>query len=386
MNAPKVSVSIIVAAYNAQSTIAHCVASILEHNAANLELIVVDDYSSDQTADIVQEYAARDSRLRYIKNADVKGASAARNVGLAQACGEYVLFLDADDWMLVSAIDTLLASARRTDADLSIAAHVQYRGQDSQRLNNFGRKTETVYQGQGILDCLFEYLERPYQNVMLVHCWGRLFKKAIIDKHGIRFEPRLNQLEDLNFVFNYICHITKIAFLPQGLYFHRINNDGRSMSAQTGMDDRVPEKFSHAFRALDKCLNTFAPGNAQAIQARVGATVASFLILTVLRLCRVYIRHPSAETYQRVKAIASAEIFQARLAYLRPQWDEAVLLYWACRTKRPALVFMAGLLRTYYLRLRSTLAWPKVGIVPKRIRRIERQAIFSTFRASHTTE
>lgn len=377
----KPTVSIIVAAYNAEATLRHCLESVLNHNRAKLELIVVDDRSYDQTSGIAQRFAAFDSRVSYIKNQGIKGASAARNLGLSHARGEYILFMDADDWMLAGAIDKLLDSAHRTEADLTIAAHVQYRGQDAQHLNNFGRKTETVYQGRGILDCLIEYLKRPYQNVMLVHCWGRLFKKALIDQHDIHFEVRLSQLEDLNFVFNYICHVQKITFVPQGLYFHRINNDGRSMSAQTGMEDQVPEKISHAFRALDKCLNTFSPGNAIAINACVAATTAGFMILTILRLSRAFIRQPGVAIYQRIKAIATSKLFHARLKFLHPKPDEAVVLYWACRTGSPTLVLLAGLLRTHYLRAKAHL--PQVRFSRKVAGQglLKSSPIFSTFRA-----
>jgi len=347
------TVSVIVAAYNAEKTIQCCLDSILAQSYKSFELIVVDDHSSDQTAAITQRNTTSDSRIRYFKNENGKGASSARNMGLDKAVGTYVLFLDADDWMLSTAIDELLMAARRADDDLTIAAHVQYRGKDAQRLNNFGRGTETSYEGQGIVDCLFEYLDRPYKNVMLVHCWGKLFKREIINKHGIRFEESLSQLEDLNFVFSYIRHIRKITFLPAGLYFHRIENDGRSMSTKTGMDDRTPEKFSLALSALETCLNTLWPENQDEVQRRVGAATASLLLLAILRLCRAYARNPSWDTYQRVRSIASSPIFHAQLRYLTPRRDEAVLLYAACRTKIPALVFAAGMLRIYYLRIRA---------------------------------
>lgn len=350
------TVSVIVAAFNAEATIRQCLESMLKQDFRDFELIVVDDHSSDRTALICAQYAAADSRVRCFNNIGGKGAASARNVGLDNARGTYLLFVDADDWMRVSALNTLIESAHRTQADLAISAHVQYRGESAQHLNDYGRKGETVYEGQGLFDCILEYLDRPYKNVMLVHCWGKLFKREIVERHGIRFEASLTQLEDLNFVFSYLSHIKTMVFMPIGLYFHRIDNSACSMSAQTGMESRAPEKYGLAFQSLDKCLNALRPGNAVLVQKLVGATCASFMILTILRLCRAFTRKPSLLVYRRIGSIVSAALFQDNLRRLAPRHDEAVLLYLACRTRIVPLVCMAGVLRILYLKYRSRLS------------------------------
>lgn len=349
------AISIIVAAYNAESTIQCCIESMLSQSFADFELIVVDDQSTDQTRNMIQQCAAIDQRVQYFRNENGKGASAARNAGLDQAKGKYILFLDADDWMLSTAMEEFLNTARHTDDALIVSAHVQYRGKDAQHLNHYGYEAETRFEGQGLLDCLFDYLDKPYQNVMLVHCWGKLFRRDIIARHGIRFELSLSQLEDLNFVFSYMRHIKSFSFIPTGLYFHRIEIGAHSMSTKTGMDARTPEKFTLALSTLETCLNAFWPDHQIYIRRRVGGATASLLILAILRLCRAFVRNPGREIYQCIRAIARSSLFHEKLLSHRPLRDEALLLYAACRTGVPALVLVAGVLRIYMLRVRSSL-------------------------------
>lgn len=90
-------VSIIMPAYNAEKTIGAAIQSVLNQTYANFELIVIDDCSKDKTADIIQDFGARDSRMHYLKNEINSGVSATRNYGVSEAAGEWIAFLDSDD-------------------------------------------------------------------------------------------------------------------------------------------------------------------------------------------------------------------------------------------------------------------------------------------------
>ena len=98
MEKKKSLVSIIVPAYNAEKFIDKCIRSVLNQSYPNLELILVDDGSTDETGKICEEYASKDTRVRVIHKKN-SGVSAARNMGLSSAIGEYVVFLDSDDWL-----------------------------------------------------------------------------------------------------------------------------------------------------------------------------------------------------------------------------------------------------------------------------------------------
>ena len=98
-------VSVLVAVYNAEATLHQCIDSLLAQTHTNLDIICVDDASGDESANILEQYAARDERVRVIHNAVNSGAPHARNIALQQAQGEYICYLDSDDWFATDAIE-----------------------------------------------------------------------------------------------------------------------------------------------------------------------------------------------------------------------------------------------------------------------------------------
>lgn len=113
MEKKKSLVSIIVPAYNAEKFIDKCIRSVLNQSYPNLELILVDDGSTDETGKICEEYASKDTRVWVIHKKN-SGVSAARNMGLSSAIGEYVVFLDSDDWLDEDIVELALKNTRRT--------------------------------------------------------------------------------------------------------------------------------------------------------------------------------------------------------------------------------------------------------------------------------
>ena len=114
------AVSIIVPVYNAETTLRHCVDSILSQEFTDFELLLVDDGSQDSSGSICEEYAGRDARVRVIHQEN-SGVSAARNNALDRARGEYLQFLDSDDWITPDATRLLVRTAREHQCDLVIA-------------------------------------------------------------------------------------------------------------------------------------------------------------------------------------------------------------------------------------------------------------------------
>ena len=114
------SVSIIVPVYNAGKTISRCVDSILKQTCRDFELLLIDDGSTDHSGAICDDYQARDSRVRVFHQQN-SGVSAARNLALREAKGEYLQFVDSDDWITPDATASLLRAARDNDCDMVIA-------------------------------------------------------------------------------------------------------------------------------------------------------------------------------------------------------------------------------------------------------------------------
>lgn len=121
---PAVTVSVIVAAYNAETTLGVAIESVLTQTHNSVELIVVDDCSSDNTFSIAKRYAMRDSRVRVYQTSVNSGPSVARNVAIEHATGDWLVVLDADDWFASNRLAVLLALAHTTGVDMVIDSYV----------------------------------------------------------------------------------------------------------------------------------------------------------------------------------------------------------------------------------------------------------------------
>lgn len=114
------SVSVIIPAYNAEDYISQCISSVLSQTLSDIEVIVVDDGSTDKTPDIVEELSASDARLRLIRQEN-QYAGAARNTGIKAAGGDYLYFLDADDWIESNALEAMRDAGDSRGVDIVIA-------------------------------------------------------------------------------------------------------------------------------------------------------------------------------------------------------------------------------------------------------------------------
>ena len=113
-------ISVIIIAYNVENYIGKCLESVINQTYTNLEIIIVDDASTDKTSDICIEYQKKDDRIKYVKHKNNHGQAIARNTGLDNATGEYISFVDSDDFILPDYYELLYNNLQTTNADISI--------------------------------------------------------------------------------------------------------------------------------------------------------------------------------------------------------------------------------------------------------------------------
>lgn len=181
-NVPKVSV--IIPVYNAEKYLHRCIDSVLSQSFSNFELLLIDDGSNDKSGDICDEYAAKDSRIR-VYHKENGGVSSARNVGLNNANGYWITFVDADDWIEPNTLSNVTFDDKYDVIRIPC------------NFNSSGK----YYQHNIILETnkeVIKYLRHNFCNA----CWGRLYKKNIIG--NIRFNESIRMGEDVLF-FTEIC-------------------------------------------------------------------------------------------------------------------------------------------------------------------------------------
>ena len=225
-----VKVSVIVPVYNVEKYIKACVESLCAQSLKELEIILVDDGSPDNCGRICDEYAAKDSRIRVLHKPN-GGVSAARNDGLRMATGEYVVFVDSDDYVPADAYEKLYSKAAASGADLVWG--------DMHRVYDDGRETYTSF-----FDKEFVTRDRALINQMIqadfynTYCsfsgqggpafgygspCNKLIRRSLLQENNVHFDLRVKGIfDDIIFVANTLAVAECVAYVPVSVYCYRI--------------------------------------------------------------------------------------------------------------------------------------------------------------------
>jgi glycosyltransferase involved in cell wall biosynthesis len=214
-------VSVIVPVYNAEKYLRGCLDGILRQTYANLEIICVDDGSTDNSASILNEYARVDNRFIVVSQEN-GGVGSARNFGYKHATGKYVQWLDSDDFFDPDMVTLLAEKAEQTNADITLCGITCYDESKRQPCNshsavNYGITLAPENQPFSYTDCPNHIFQ-----IMGTHVWNKLFKKEFLDNNNLRFDA-IPMTED-----QYVSNISavlaaRIAVINSPLYTYRIN-------------------------------------------------------------------------------------------------------------------------------------------------------------------
>ena len=235
---PSVDISVIVPIYNSESYLKTCLDSVLlQDDSPSLELICVDDGSTDSSAEIVESYAARDSRVKLVRQPN-QGPGAACNKGLSLAKGEYVYFLDSDDWLGRNALGRLLGLARKEGLDqILFAAEVHFEDLDAVRdapdIERFRRRAgayeipaDIANKPMSGVDMAFSLMERKHFNVLRQL---RLIKHDVLRRNGIEYPA--DTVHDDEFFVPALYTVSRKVMAVQKKYFHRRFRSGSVMTS-----------------------------------------------------------------------------------------------------------------------------------------------------------
>lgn len=195
-------ISIIVPIYNAEKYLHRCIDSILAQSYTDFELLLINDGSPDGSGAICDSYAAKDSRVR-IFHKENGGVSSARNFGIEQARGEWITFIDADDWVSKDFLQYLVGAPM---ADFIIGGYVCISG-------NLFRRNNKRYIGDGIVELINQ--ERGY---ILRTVWGKLFRSDLIRNKDIKFNENIRVGEDSIFVYQYLVYCNSVQIIDKCEY------------------------------------------------------------------------------------------------------------------------------------------------------------------------
>lgn len=212
-------ISVIVPVYNAEKYIHRCVDSIINQTYTNLEIILVDDGSPDNSGVICDEYAEKDDRIVVIHKEN-KGVYTARNAGLDICTGEYIAFVDSDDYIESEMYEIMLSESLKDNVDICVCQW-QYENQDGQRIIDLNKINNTIYGKKTSIE-FAEYLYgSSYENGVVCAAWNKLYRKEIFET--TRFYGRY--IEDDRIHSEILSRDYSIFVLTDRLYIYCQNGD-----------------------------------------------------------------------------------------------------------------------------------------------------------------
>ena len=209
-------VSIIVPVYNVESYLDECIQSIVNQTYQNWECILINDGSMDNSEHICDTWVEKDNRIHVIHQSN-QGVSAARNTGIQHAKGEYITFIDSDDWIEKNYLYSFIEALQNNQSDLIVSGLI----------HNYNNGETKIYTPQSP-----ESFNLNWQNInsfvslnkihLLYPPYVKLYKAQLIKKYNIRFNKQYSYGEDLLFNYDYLEHVNTITCIDKAYYHYRI--------------------------------------------------------------------------------------------------------------------------------------------------------------------
>ena len=241
--------SIVIPAFNCEKTIGKCLNSIYEQNTdLKYEVIVVNDGSVDKTVNVVNEYIKTNNNI-IILSQNNKGAGAARNKGIEASNGDYLLFIDADDYLLPNALNVIKTELNKKDIDVLIYTY-RYFDEKENKFKDMPKRDSDIYCNQKILGRVFSFSEYEKIHECIAYPWNKVFSREFVNKNELRFSETIVH-NDIFFNIASEFLANKIKIVNDVLYVHVINKvDGQ-------LTQRFDEIRLNAMVVLDRCDSFF---------------------------------------------------------------------------------------------------------------------------------
>ena len=207
-------ISVIVPVYNSDAYLCECINSVIGQHYHDWEIILVDDHSTDSSFQICKDFSTNYTNISALKN-EKKGVSSARNLGIKNASGNYIVFLDSDDVLKNDALELLMDTIEEHDFGMGTYCSLYTNGVSI-------KHPIRPFEGniRDFLPHIYEYILTP---ILQGPCW-KIFSKDIIDKFQVRFPEEMSYGEDAVFVYDYLLHVDSLKICEADVYTYRISD------------------------------------------------------------------------------------------------------------------------------------------------------------------
>lgn len=252
-------ISVIMPVYNAEKWLEQCVASIQNNTYSNLEIICVNDGSTDNSLKVLQKIASRDERVVVVTKEN-EGVSKARNYAMARATGEYIMFVDADDWIEPDTCEKAIAAITRYNADIVMWSYIsETESRSSAKVilpqdTYFDKAALRTKIHRRFIGAMGEELSHPELVDSLCPVWGKLYRRSIIEKDHTQFVDlkEIGTYEDGFFNLEVFGNADSAVYLAEYLYHYRRST---TESVTSGYRDRLFDQWQNLFRRMDSYIS-----------------------------------------------------------------------------------------------------------------------------------
>jgi len=246
-------ITVIIPVYNVSKYLKQCLDSIINQTYKNLEIILVNDGSTDNSLAICEDYQQLDSRIIVVTQVN-KGLAGARNTGIEKATGMYLMFVDSDDWMELNAIETAFSYMNEVDL-VCFSFFKEYPTTQIARKFGLNGKYNASFIQRKITGPIKEELSDPSHLETLVTAWGKIYKTKIIKENNIKAKnlSEIGAWEDGFFTWEYLNQSQFVFILDEPLYnYRKFNSESITSNYKNGLLDKTNHMFDLLFEQLKK--------------------------------------------------------------------------------------------------------------------------------------
>ena len=218
-----IEVSVIIPVYNVENYLCECLESVINQTFKDIEVICIDDKSKDSSLKILQDYSKKDSRIKIIKNEVNKGLGETRTVGIRNSKGNYISFVDSDDYIAPDFIKYFYETAKKYDADIVSTSNIMSINEDKiipYKDNKVYNLKDDINWEEGISNLQIENLKYDTYEFINYMSWNKLWKKDFIIKNDLFFNLK-DRGEDIDIFYKLFCHNPKTAYNNKAIYYYR---------------------------------------------------------------------------------------------------------------------------------------------------------------------
>lgn len=348
----QIAVSVVIPAFNSEKVIGKCIESVLNQTLSDIEIIAVDDGSRDSTRQILKKYAMQDSRIRVIEKDRNEGLSAARNSALEIVKGEYVGFVDSDDWIEENYFETIYTGKK--DADLIISGYSHDAMDEQRNMVNISRR---VVMESGFWDNKEDIIEQAAyidSGKMFAYTWNKLYRASLIKKSNLKFSQQV-LIEDFLFNIEYWNKIKSLSVVEcSGYHYVKASKDALTQKFLPNFLDIMDIRFDAIKNLAEK--NGVYCGT---VKSEIANVYIKHAIAGIVRNCSAKGNYSFIEQYQRCRDLMkNSRSIEAR-SNARGRTKQEVVCNFVYKLNLPIFILMFAKM-LHLMQTKSNTAFDKM--------------------------